>query len=154
NRLNFPCSNRRATGDVPYGIGVGSSFQRATPRRLSRTEIALTDSALRSAYQSAESMGRRKKSSNSPLLHSIPCPAPGPDGDEAGAPACLRCDRLQSPPAKQAGRAKPRGWRKPGCLRWRDKEKKALAVAVDCVGVIARCASSPPPSAEQPLPIG
>jgi hypothetical protein len=22
NRLNFPCSNRRAGGDVPYGIGL------------------------------------------------------------------------------------------------------------------------------------
>src|SRR5262245_36950836 len=155
NRLNFPCSSRRATGDVPYGIGAGSCFQAATPRRLSQAEIAFTDSVLRSGYRSAGSMVHAKKRSKARYRHPTPCPAARPDGDEGGAPACLRCDKFHSrAPAKQRGRAKPRGWREPGCLRWRDKEKKALAVAVDCVGVIVRCVSSPLTSAEQALLIG
>src|SRR5262249_53364360 len=99
-------------------------------------------------------MVHAKKSSKARCRHFTPCPAAGPDGDEGGAPACLRHGRLRSRlPAKQAGRAKPPGWRVPGCWHWRDKEKKALAVAVDCVGVIVRCVSSPLTSAEQAPPI-
>src|SRR5262249_23410539 len=101
-------------------------------------------------------MSLRKKSSKNPWhKHSTPCPAAGPDGDEEGAPACLRCDKLHSrPSAKQGGRAKPRGWREPGCLGWRDKGKKALAVAGDCVRVIGWCVASALTSAEQARLIG
>src|SRR5262245_14057200 len=61
NRLNFPCSNRRATGGAPYGIGVAPAFKTATPRRLSQAEIAFTDRALRSAHRTDDEMGLRAK---------------------------------------------------------------------------------------------
>src|SRR5262245_6837357 len=64
NRLNFPCSNRRATGGVPYGIEIGSCFKTATPRRLSQARIAFTDSALCSAYRSDDEMSVGRKSSD------------------------------------------------------------------------------------------
>src|SRR5262245_56306649 len=94
NRLNFPCSNRRATGGVPYGIGVGSSFQRATPRRLSQAEIALTDSALASAYGSAGSMKLGKKSSKACLRTHILFPARQQDQVGMSAADRLGCDAV------------------------------------------------------------
>src|SRR5262245_4289225 len=102
NRLNCPCSNCRAIGDVPYGIGVGSCFKAATPRHARQAEIAFTDSALRSAYRSAGSLDQWSYVKKVPQWaaaheHSTPRRAAGPDGDERGAPAWLRRGGLRKP---------------------------------------------------------
>src|SRR6516225_10329253 len=87
--------------------------------------------------------------------HSITGPAAEPDGGECGGAACLRRgSQCRRPAGRQAWAARPGGWRGPGCLRSRDIRTKALVAAVDCVGAIVRCASSPLTSAEQALLIG
>src|SRR5262249_11923137 len=134
------------------------ALRRGPPRRLADQNQAKMPLPIAPCVQAIDPLDQwrcvKKGPKTAAHQHSTPYPAAPPDGGRCGE-ACLRRGRLRSRlPAKQAGRAKPRGWRGRACSHWRDKEKKALAVAIDCVGVIVRCVSSPLTSAEQALLIG
>src|SRR5215510_3356854 len=86
--------------------------------------------------------------------HAITCLAEAPDAGENGGAACLRRGKRRPPAERQAWQARPAGWRESVCFGSPDIRTKARVAAVDCVGAIVRCASSPLTSAEPVLLIG
>src|SRR5262249_9670960 len=112
NRLNLPCSNRRAIGGVPYGIDGAPALRRRRARRLSQAKIAFTDSALRSAYRSAGSMNlRAKKVPKTPLprqSNDILSPA-RQHNQMRGMAGGLVCDAVSFDVARRRARAPGEG---------------------------------------------